>query len=327
MRLVIAISAVATLLTACSFFDAEGPVRTTRAPTQIDQATPATEDTSHISDVPSPTPRLDPDSQSGQPPLNSTPKGPPQLTEADETLAEKRRWCKAWALDNLEPIVYDEFLDLDPLNMDDIDRTIWRDRLRNGSCSMYGREPLNAGNADRRNEQYKESCLNKLVQLVDSKWDTIAEAAYERDNPVAYEIPNQHVRIMRWMHLTGEELLAMDEPPYELLKRLHGQDYASENTVPSEARLVALQAEYGDEFTTEWWDLPMAALSNRSHQETGCRKYYPQVFYAYWTPYAQPPQTSTLPTSTPSPWNLAAQEERNSKIQSILQSSLYLPKP
>ena len=120
MRLVIAISAVATLLTACSFFDAEGPVRTTRAPTQIEQATPATEDTSHISDVPSPTPRLDPDSQPGQPPLNSTPKGPPQLTEADQTLAEKRRWCKAWALDNLEPIVYAEFLQLDPLNMDDI---------------------------------------------------------------------------------------------------------------------------------------------------------------------------------------------------------------
>ena len=216
MRLVIAISAVATLLTACSFFDAEGPVRTTRAPTQIEQATPATEDTS-----PSPTPRLDPDSQPGQPPLNSTPKGPPQLTKADQTLTEKRRWCKAWALDNLEPIVYAEFLQLDPLNMDDIDRTIWRDRLRGGSSCyrLYGSEPLNAGNADRRNEQYKESCLHKLIPLVDSKWDTIAEAAYERDNPVAYEIPNQHVRIMRWMHLTGEELLAMDEPPYELLKR------------------------------------------------------------------------------------------------------------
>ena len=249
------------------------------------------------------------------------------IDDPETRMSEKRRWCKAWALDNLEPIVYAEFLQLDPLNMDDIARTIWRDRLRHGSCSMYGIEPLNAGNADRRNEQYKESCLHKLIQLVDSKWDTIAEAAYERDNPVAYEIPNQHVRIMRWMHLTGEELLAMDEPPYELLKRIHGQDYDSESTVPSEARLVALQAEYGDEFTTEWWDLHMAALGNRSHQETGCRKYYPQLFTGYWIPYAQPPQTSTLPTSTPSPGNLTAQEERNSKIQSILQSSLYLPRP
>ena len=190
MRLVIAISAVATLLTACSFFDAEGPVRTTRAPTQIEQATPATEDTSHISDVPSPTPRLDPDSQAGQPPLNSTPKGPPQLTEADQTLAEKRRWCKAWALDNLEPIVYDEFLDLDPLNMDDIDRTIWRDRLRNGSScyQLYGSEPLNASNADRRNEQFKLECLSNVVGLAGSQWDRLAEAAYERDNPTASAI-------------------------------------------------------------------------------------------------------------------------------------------
>ena len=174
MRLVIAISAVATLLTACSFFDAEGPVRTTRAPTQIEQATPATEDTSHISDVPSPTPRLDPDSQPGQPPLNSTPKGPPQLTEADQTLAEKRRWCKAWALDNLEPIVYAEFLQLDPLNMDDIDRTIWRDRLRNDSSCyrLYGSEPLNASNADRRNEQFKLACLSSIAGLADHQWGT-----------------------------------------------------------------------------------------------------------------------------------------------------------
>ena len=249
------------------------------------------------------------------------------IADPETSMSENRRWCQAWALDNLEPLVYVEFLELDPLNMDDIDRTIWRDRLRNASCSMYGSEPLNAGNANRRNEQYKVSCLQELVDLVDYQWETIAGAAYERDNPNAFEIPNQYVRIMRWMHLTGDELLAMHEPPYVLLKRLHGKDYASEYKIPSADRLVALQAEYGDEFTTEWWSLPGAALGNRSHQEKDCHKYYPQLFTGYWIPYAQPPQTSTLPTSTPSPGNLSAQEERNSKIQSILQSSLYLPKP
>ena len=77
--------------------------------------------------------------------------------------------------------------------MDDIERTIWRDRLRNRSCSMYGSEPLDVTNANRRNEQYKVSCLHKLVDLVDLRWKTIAEAAYERDNPTAFEIPKWRI--------------------------------------------------------------------------------------------------------------------------------------
>ena len=69
---------------------------------------------------------------------------------------------------------------------------------------MYESEPLHVTNADRRNEQYKVSCLQELVDLVGYQWETIAGAAYERDNPNASEIPNQYVRIMRWMHLTGD---------------------------------------------------------------------------------------------------------------------------
>ena len=49
------------------------------------------------------------------------------------------RWCKAWALDNLEPITYTEFIDLDPRTMDDLDRTIWRERLKNNQCSQLSR--------------------------------------------------------------------------------------------------------------------------------------------------------------------------------------------
>ena len=80
--------------------------------------------------------------------------------------------------------------------MDDIERTIWRDRLRNRSCSMYGSEPLDVTNrqpAASTNEQYKVSCLHKLVDLVDLRWKTIAEAAYERDNPTAFEIPKWRI--------------------------------------------------------------------------------------------------------------------------------------
>ena len=328
MRLVIAISAVATLLTACSFFDAEGPVRTTRAPTQIEQATPATEDTSQISEVPSPTPRLDPDSQPGQPPLNSTPKGPPQLTEADQTLAEKRRWCKAWALDNLEPIVYAEFLQLDPLNMDDIDRTIWRDRLRNDSSCyrLYGSEPLNASNADRRNEQFKLACLSSIAGLADHQWEKHAEAAYERGNPTAHEIPNQYIRIMRWMHLSGEELLDMEQRPSELRKRLRDYDYASNpdlyNNIPTASAIGKARAEHGDDFSIDWWGLHFAATKAASRRD-GCFGYFPQLFSGRWIPRAQPPDE----TPTPSPDQQREIDALHASIQRVLNSSLYLPRP
>ena len=336
MRLVIAISAVATLLTACSFFDAEGPVRTTQAPPQIEQATPATEDTSHISDVPSPTPRLDPDSQPGQPPLNSTPKGPPQLTEADQTLAEKRRWCKAWALDNLEPIVYDEFLNLDPLNMDDIDRTIWRNRLGAGICWMYGSEPLDVTNANRRNEQYKAECLKALVGAADSHWGQLDIRA-DRFESLAYEIPNQYARILRWVHLSGAELLAMEDPPHELLRSLRSLPHTKSTSIPDHNELattlhelanlrsslaetnpdLAKTIDHSEESTLEWWGIVAASEgSTYTDYAKKCRGYYPQLFTGSWTPEAQPyPQAPEIPP------------ELADKIKRILKGPLYLPRP
>ena len=134
--------------------------------------------------------------------------------QIETVLAEERRWCEARALDHLDPLVYAAFLDLDPLNMDDIERTIWRDRLQgSGFCSMYSKEPFSDANAHKRNRQYETACFSALTQAVDVRWEYLVEPAVRYHKTAAYDIPNQYVRILRWIHLTGEELLEMDAPP------------------------------------------------------------------------------------------------------------------
>ena len=115
----------ATLALGCNFFDSNDAVNTP-SPTRIQQATPATDATSHISDVPSPTLRLDPDRQPVQHQPRSTRTEPTPLNEADQKLTEDKRWCQAWALDRFDPHVYFEFAKLDPANMDDLQRSLER---------------------------------------------------------------------------------------------------------------------------------------------------------------------------------------------------------
>ena len=247
---------------------------------------------------------------------------------ADELFDEQMRWCKAWALDNLEPLAYVEFLELDPLDMDDIDRSTWRARLTASPCrELYGSEPLNASNADRRNEQFKLDCLSHLSDLVDFQWSTLGRAAYGHQlNPTAHEIPNQYVRIMRWMHLSGEELLDMEEPPRELLERLRKYDYSSginRTNTPTAGDIEAARAEHGDDFSIDWWGLHTAATDNNASTIGGCRQYFPQLFYGRWIPRAQPPRK----TPTPSHAQQDATDALHADVQRILDGSLYLPRP
>ena len=171
-------------------------------------------------------------------------------------MPEDQRWRQAWALDNLKPHVYAEFAKLDPAKMDDLDRTVWRKRLKQnsnysylsegmptyhhesnlpkpnswanrvGNCWMYLSEPLSKANADRRNQQYAATCHRRLMQHVDSQWDELASDAVRNDDTAAYEIPNQYVRVLKWLDIPGQQLLEMDEPPFELLRRLSDKPWA-----------------------------------------------------------------------------------------------------
>ena len=54
-----------------------------------------------------------------------------------QTMPNDQRLCQAWALDNLKPHVYEEFVKLEPTKMDDLDRIVWRPRLPEVSLPTY----------------------------------------------------------------------------------------------------------------------------------------------------------------------------------------------
>ena len=231
------------------------------------------------------------------------------------------RWCKAWALDNLEPLAYVEFLELDPSDMDDIDRSIWHNRLReaNLTCAMYWREPLSKQNAHLSNVNYRTLCLKSLTESADQLWSRFAAVAADplrdrEDNP-AYDVPNQYVRILRWVHLTGDELLAMDERPHQLLERLarHTYDRVELEHPSAVSHFAGARSYYGEDFFPEWWGLEAAV-----REVIGpCGSFRPQVFTGHWTPQAYKP-TAEEP---------AIPDHLADDVKRLLNGSLYLPRP
>ena len=337
----------ATLAIACNFFDSNDAVNTTPSQTRIEQATPAIQATSHISDVPSPTLRLDPDRQPVQHQPRSTRTEPTPLNEADQKLTEDKRWCQAWALENFDPHVYFEFAKLDPANMDDLQRTVWRKQLassrantdlptyrqedshpmrlggddRTKTCRVYWAEPLSKANADKRNRQYQDDCLYGLFGAAQRQWAKLAQAAVSGGNTAAYDIPNQHVRVLRWMHLTGDQILDMADPPSELLKRLSDKEYAYNSNIPSNSDITQLQEQHGDDFSADWWNLVGATLAQNHDRAEACPKYYPQLFYGYWVPFAEPSDDDEQEI----PAEIA--DQISDQIRRVLEGPLYLPRP
>ena len=220
-------------------------------------------------------------------------------------MPDDQRWCQAWALDNLKPHVYAEFAKLDPAKMDDLDRTVWRSRLPEVSlrkqtitsqlCWMYWAEPLSKANADQRNQKHEAECLRNLLQHVDSEWDKLASTAVRYDETPAYKIPNQYVQVLKWLDTPGQELLEMDNPPYELFKRMYNEGYTQNPNMPTTGQTARLADMYSE----------------------ACQFYYPQLFYGYWIPSA------TWPNESPS--QLSKVEV--AKIKRTQEGPLYLPRP
>ena len=259
---------------------------------------------------------------------------------SNSNLPEDQRWCLAWALDNLRPHVYAEFRQLDPATMDDLDRTVWRERLRRpnygqqyrgsiptfdhdynvsdttswttlvGTCWMYWSEPLNKANADKRNLQFEAECLTKIAEEVDDTWERRTSRAANYGVPVN-EVPDQYLRVLKWLHTPGEELMKMDEPPYETLRRLSDQAWAYETNHYSSHK-------DDPDFDLDWLGIIQAAgLYHRgSHQTEACRFYYPRLFYGYWVPFLNP-------RSEP-PEQLSAEEL--AEIERLREGPLYLPR-
>ena len=269
-----------------------------------------------------------------------------ELATAQRTKSEDQRWCQAWALDNLQPHIYTEFAQLNPDTMDDLDRTIWRTRLENnspsvnrpfstnpvtydhdyrdssmdpsnwatmvGTCWMYWSEPLSVDNADRRNVQYEAECKRRLLEGVDPEWGNLAQKTFSGNDPTAYEIPNKHVQVLKWLNMTGHELLKMDEPPYELLASLSTKPWAYGTDVHG-------AATEDPEFNIRWVGIVGFLLGHRnSHgRPEQCLFYYPQLFYGYWVPFIDPPGNP--------PDQLSADEV--AEVKRITAGPMYLPRP
>ena len=236
---------------------------------------------------------------------------------------EHRRRCRFWALNNLQPAVYEEFSKLNPDSMDDLDRILWRTKLnpegywgyyhdddlddlpidddvallpRNPGiyCRDYWAEPLNRSNADLRNRGFERSCRLKLEQSITQQYRDMTEAANyreDKDNELVFQTPNQYVRILRWLDMSGDELMDSDNPPYRILQEQSEQLYAyidseSARSIPSEADIENYERKIGTRLNLEWIGiLSASSMTNKSLAFEECRYYYPQVFYGYWVPF------------------------------------------
>ena len=119
------------------------------------------------------------------------------------------------------------------------------------------------------------------------------------------------------MHLTGDQILDMADPPSELLKRLSDKKYAYNPNIPSTSDITQLQAQHGDDFSADWWNIVGATLAQNHDRAEACPKYYPQIFYGYWVPFAEPSGDDKHEI----PAEIADQ------IRRVLEGPLYLPKP
>ena len=230
---------------------------------------------------------------------------------------EYRRRCRFWALNNLQPIVFNEFSKLNPDNMDDLDRILWRSKLNpenslgyykarvRGSnyimlysgdsatyCRDYWAEPLNRVNAELRNHGYEGSCRFRLAQRIEHQYNHMAETTKYReyeDKELVFQIPNQYVRILQWIDLSADELLDSDNPPYRILQEQSEHLYAyidSSHELPREEDVDRYRRENGDRLNLEWLSILAAtALAGDPSDLRECHYYYPQVFYGYWVPF------------------------------------------
>ena len=287
-RKIILMAAVAlaiSLGTACSFFDAAPAVNhQTAKPTATGEAT-----------------------NSALPPENGAANNAvaTQPRPSKQTMPDDQRWCQAWALDNLKPHVYAEFVNLDPERMDDLDRTVWRSRLPEVSlrkqtitsqlCWMYWAEPLSKANADQRIKSTRQNASEICCNTLTRNGTSLPSTAVRYDETPAYKIPNQYVQVLKWLDTPGQELLEMDNPPYELFKRMYNEEYTQNPNMPTTDQTARLADMYSE----------------------ACQFYYPQLFYGYWIPSA------TWPNESPS--QLSKVEV--AKIKRTQEGPLYLPRP
>ena len=260
---------------------------------------------------------LQPDEEEDDTELTESPERPTPTTQLSARIPEDdehRRRCRFWALDNLQPIVFEEFSRLDPDNMDDLDRILWRSKLHPQDhlgfyddddargddipslqpkdpgiyCRDYWAEPLGPGNADLRNVGYEAQCRRRLEERIANRYSDLASrASHDEDNEMVLKTHNQYVRVLQWLDMSGDELLDAGRPPYIILMEQSRYPYAHMgDRIPNEDFLDDYRRERDGEVDLEWLGIISAAgMSDNSPDLRECHFFYPQVFYGYWVPF------------------------------------------
>ena len=230
------------------------------------------------------------------------------LVEASKAEEYQRR-CQFWALENLTPLEYQEFIELDPASMDDLDRILWSRKLQREGwryeydeenspyqapyCQEYWTEPLSSRNAHLRNHRYEDDCRNYLGQNVANAYRRLTEEANNslanqgdpEDINLVFQTPNQYVRLLKWLDLKGDDLLMMENPPYRIVREQGRLPYAYRNGqygAPSKREITEYDEQNVIPLNLEWLGIISAAGLNDGPQ--ACDRFYPQLFHGYWIP-------------------------------------------
>ena len=263
---------------------------------------------------------------------------------------EYRRRCQFWALEELDPLVYAEFAKLDPKSMDDLDRILWFSKLNPEEhwqyddsddapyqwpfCHEYWSEPLNSGNAHLRNYRFERDCRNYLGNNITKAYGILtgeanSSLANEADNQgspedtdLVFQTPNQYVRLLQWLDLSGEDLLNSDNPPYRILRQQSLSPYAYEYVdpayngrydVPDQKEIKEYNEENDISLDLEWLGIINAAGIGNDYND--CALFYPQLFFGYWIPFE--PESSS---------NSSRDDEPEPPKYDAATMPLYLPK-
>ena len=257
---------------------------------------------------------------------------------------EQRRRCRFWALNNFQDFVYQEFAQLNPDDMDDLDRILWRSNLNPKghlgyysssektpslkagdpgiNCRDYWAEPLDSENADLRNHGFEAQCREHLEKRITSRYEELAGAVNNwEDKYLFYQTPNQYVRVLQWLDMSGEDLLETERPPYIILQEQSQYPYTrweGGEGIPNKDLLARYQSKTGAEVDLNWLGILAAAgMSNSSSDTTACHFFYPQVFYGYWVPFD--------PNDVPHYWAEKAREWEPPKYEPSTMP-IFLPK-
>ena len=110
---------------------------------------------------------------------------------------------------------------LDPKAMTDLQRYLWQPLAgEHDECWPYFAERLSEDNAHQRNWQHEKACMTR-INNEKNKFYEMAGRRISREPERYHELTvNQYARIMNWLELSGEELLALQIKPHQLYQQL-----------------------------------------------------------------------------------------------------------